>query len=132
MSSADTRGVRVEVEPRYLPEESSPETGHYVFAYTVTIANFGKETAQLRSRHWVITDATGSIEEVRGPGVVGSQPTLAPGQAFRYTSGCVLRTPRGTMHGTFQMHLEDESCFDAEIAPFLLIAPGPGTERYLN
>lgn len=127
-----TRGIRVAVEPRYLVEESSPETGHYVFAYTVTIANESGATTQLRSRHWIITDANGGVEEVRGPGVVGAQPTLKPGQAFRYTSGCVLRTPRGTMHGSYQMHLDDESSFDAEIPAFLLVAPGPGAERYLN
>lgn len=132
VSTAITRGIRVTVEPRYLPDESSPEAEQWVFAYTVTIANEGAETVQLRSRHWIITDANGQVEEVRGPGVVGAQPVLRPGQAFRYTSGCVLRTPRGTMHGTYQMHRDDGSSFDAAIAPFLLVAPGPSSTRWLN
>lgn len=132
MSKAITRGVQVEVESQYLPEESSPKAQQWVFAYTVTISNLGAEVVQLRSRHWIITDASGHVEEVRGPGVVGAQPTLRPGQAFRYTSGCVLRTPRGTMHGTYQMHLEDGSQFDAEIAPFLLVAPDPPKQRWVN
>jgi ApaG protein len=132
VSSATTKGIRVEVESRFLEGESSPQNDHYVFAYTVTIANDGGDTVQLKTRHWVITDGTGHVEEVRGPGVVGAQPVLKPGQAFRYTSGCVLRTPRGTMHGTYQMHMDDGSMFDAEIAPFLLVAPGKEQKRYLN
>lgn len=120
------------MESRYLAEESSPPADHYVFSYTVTIANEGGETVQLRTRHWIITDGRGQIEEVKGPGVVGHQPVLKPGQAFRYTSGCVLKTPRGTMHGTYQMLRDDGSAFDAEIAPFVLAAPGPGDKRWLN
>jgi ApaG protein len=133
MSKAVTRGVRVEVESRYLPEESSPSTSQFVFAYTVTIANDGAETVQLRSRHWIITDGNGGVEEVRGPGVVGAQPVLRPGQAFRYTSGCVLKTARGTMHGTYQMFRDDGTSFDAEIAPFQLVAPSSGgPPRWVN
>jgi ApaG protein len=132
MSTAVTQGVRVSVESQYLVDESSPVADHYVFSYTVTISNEGQGVVQLKTRHWVITDGRGHIEEVKGPGVVGAQPKLQPGQAFRYTSGCVLKTPRGTMHGTYQMHREDGSQFDAEIAPFLLVAPSPAQKRYLN
>jgi ApaG protein len=132
VSNVVTRGIRVSVESRYLVEESSPPADHYVFAYTVTIANEGADTVQLKTRHWIITDGHGHVEEVKGPGVVGHQPVLKPGQAFRYTSGCVLKTPRGTMHGTYQMFREDGSQFDAEIAPFLLVAPGPEAKRWLN
>jgi ApaG protein len=132
MSVALTKGIRVSVESQYLADESSPAAEHYVFSYTVTIANEGAEIVQLRTRHWIITDGRGHVEEVKGPGVVGAQPTLKPGQAFRYTSGCVLKTPRGTMHGTYQMHRQDGSQFDAEIAPFLLIAPSEPQKRWLN
>ena len=132
MSQAVTRGVKVSVESKYVAEESSPAQDHYVYSYTVTIANEGSEVVQLRTRHWIITDGRGHVEEVRGPGVVGEQPVLKPGQQFKYTSGCVLKTPRGTMHGTYQMYRVDGSMFDAEIAPFLLIAPVPGQKRYLN
>ena len=121
-----------EVEPQYLNEQSTPDENLYAFAYTVTIANEGVGVVQLKTRHWIITDGKGHVEEVKGPGVVGAQPVLKPGQAFRYTSGCVLKTPRGTMHGTYQMHRDDGSHFDAEIAPFLLVAPSPTAKRYLN
>lgn len=123
MSVAVTRGVRIAVETQYVPEQSQPREHRYVFAYTIRIANESLSTVQLRSRHWVITDAAGKIEEVRGPGVVGVQPTLAPGQTFEYTSGCVLETPRGSMRGTFQMNVEDGDKFDALIAPFDLGLP---------
>jgi ApaG protein len=123
MSTALTQGIRVTVESQYLEEHSAPSDGKYVFAYTVRIANEGTHTARLRSRHWIITDGNGDVEEVRGPGVVGAEPTLRPGQAFEYTSGCVLRTPRGSMHGTYQMVREDGLGFDAEIAPFPLALP---------
>lgn len=132
MSTAQTKGIRVEVESRYLAEESSPPNDHYVFAYTVTIANVGEEVVQLKTRHWVITDGRGQVEEVRGPGVVGAQPVLRPGQAFRYTSGCVLKTPRGTMHGSYQMQRDDGTWFDAEISPFVLATPGAEANRVLN
>jgi ApaG protein len=132
MSTATTRGVRVEVESQYLADESSPAAKQFVFSYTVTIANEGSEVVQLRSRHWIITDGNGQVEEVKGPGVVGAQPVLRPGQAFKYTSGCVLKTPRGTMHGTYQMFRDDGTHFDAEIAPFLLVAPTATPTRWMN
>ena len=120
-SSAFTDGIRVRVQSRYLPDQSSSDK--FVFAYTITIANEGTATAQLRTRHWIITDGRGSIEEVRGDGVVGEQPRLQPGQSFQYTSGCVLRTSVGTMQGTYRMWRDDGSYFDAQIAPFSLAAP---------
>jgi ApaG protein len=123
MSDASTNGIRVTVKSVYVPEQSAPLAHRYVFAYTVRIANEGQETAQLRTRHWIITDASGRVEEVKGPGVVGHQPTLRPGEHFEYTSGCVLRTPRGEMRGTYQMHRPDGREFDATIAPFTLALP---------
>lgn len=123
VSSAVTDGIRVNVSTQYVPQQSVPQAKRYVFAYTVKIANEGSSVAQLRSRHWVITDGNGKVEEVKGPGVVGQQPTLQPGEKFEYTSGCVLATPRGTMHGSYQMHREDGSQFDAVIAPFDLMLP---------
>ncbi len=107
----------------YVAEQSLPRAHRYVFAYTVTIANEGSAPAQLRSRHWLITDGSGRVEEVRGPGVVGQQPLLNPGDSFEYTSGCVLTTPRGEMRGTYQMHRPDGREFDARIAPFSLELP---------
>ncbi len=123
MSIALTDGIRVQVRSFYVPEQSSPRAKRYVFAYTVRITNEGRLTAQLRTRHWIITDGDGRVEEVRGDGVVGAQPRLEPGQHFEYTSGCVLRTPRGRMHGTYRMHRDDGQVFDAEIAPFELQLP---------
>ncbi len=123
MSTAVTQGIRITVTTTYLPDRSSPAGREYVFAYTVTIANEGAATAQLRSRHWVITDGDGKVQDVRGDGVVGAQPILRSGQHFEYTSGCVLKTPRGTMHGTYQMVREDGTRFDAVIAPFALSLP---------
>jgi ApaG protein len=122
-SMALTDGMRVRVQSLYLPDQSSPRNDRYVFAYTITISNEGARTAQLRTRHWIITDGRGSTEEVRGDGVVGEQPRLAPGQSFQYTSGCVLTTPVGTMHGTYRFWRDDGSYFDAEIAPFSLASP---------
>lgn len=123
-SKAVTRGVRVEVESVYLPERSRPDDGEWFFAYTVRITNDGDETVQLVSRHWIITDADGDEQEVRGPGVVGEQPVLAPGESFEYTSGCPLATPVGAMRGTYQMILPGGGAgFDAEIAPFSLSRP---------
>ena len=119
-SEAVTNNVRVEVESRYAPEESQPFQGRWVFHYTVRITNEGDETVQLLSRHWLITDANGELQEVRGPGVVGEQPVLAPGEAFQYRSGCALKTATGTMRGTYQMVTEDGDHFDVEIAPFEL------------
>lgn len=123
MSEAVTRGVRVHVESRYVPEHSDPERGGWLFAYTVRIANEGDDTVQLVSRHWIITDANGHVEEVAGPGVVGAQPVLQPGESFEYTSACPLRTAFGTMHGTYQMVTDDGDRFDAEIAAFSLSTP---------
>jgi ApaG protein len=123
VSSAITNGIRVTVSTVYIPNQSSPPAHRYVFAYTIRIANEGGETVQLRTRHWVITHGTGKVEEVRGPGVVGQQPVLRPGEHFEYTSGCVLETPRGTMHGSYQMHTPDGQTFDADIASFQLAMP---------
>jgi ApaG protein len=122
-STALTEGIRVRVQSLFLPDQSSPADDRYVFAYTITIANEGTRTAQLRTRHWIITDGRGGVEEVRGDGVVGEQPRLAPGQSFQYTSGCVLTTPIGTMHGTYRFWRDDGSYFDAVIAPFSLASP---------
>ena len=122
-SSAMTHGIRVEVQSEYIAEQSSPREDRYVFAYTITISNEGPRTAQLRTRHWIITDARGVVEEVRGDGVVGKQPRLSPGESFQYTSGCELNTPIGTMHGTYRMWRDDGSYFDAVIAPFSLASP---------
>ncbi len=123
MSDATTRGVRVQVQSRYLPERSSPTEGHYFFAYRVRISNAGEETVRRVSRSWVITDGHGRIERVHGPGVVGEQPVLGPGQAFEYTSFCPLPTPIGSMHGSYQMETAGGTPFDAEIAPFSLAVP---------
>jgi ApaG protein len=122
-STAVTEGIRITVRSSYVPEQSLPLAQRYVFAYTVRIVNEGSEPAQLRTRHWIITDGTGKVEEVRGTGVVGHQPQLRPGEHFEYTSGCVLQTLRGEMRGTYQMHRPDGRIFDAVIAPFLLALP---------
>jgi ApaG protein len=113
----------VEVESQYAPEHSQPFQNHYFFYYTVRITNEGDETVQLLSRHWVITEATGHTEEVKGAGVVGEQPVLAPGESFQYTSGCPLKTSTGVMRGTYQMVTEGGVHFDVEIAPFALQEP---------
>jgi ApaG protein len=122
-SEAVTKGIRVHVESRYDPTRSRPDQSQWFFLYTVRITNEGSVTTQLISRHWIITDATGHIEEVRGPGVVGEQPVLGTGQSFEYTSGCPLPTPFGTMHGTYQMVAANGERFDATIAPFTLTEP---------
>ena len=122
-SEAVTNNVRVEVESQYAPERSQPFQNEWFFHYTVRITNERDETVQLLSRHWIITDDTGHVEEVKGPGVVGEQPTLAPGESFQYTSGCQLRTSTGVMRGTYQMVTEDGEHFDIEIAPFALHEP---------
>jgi ApaG protein len=113
----------VTVSPRFLAEQSDPENASYLFAYTIRILNSGEVSAQLLSRHWIITDANQHVEEVRGPGVVGEQPQLAPGEAFEYTSGCPLETPFGSMRGTYQCVAEDGTHFDVPIAEFLLTVP---------
>jgi ApaG protein len=122
VSVAITQNIRVTVRARFLPEQSG--NGRWAFAYTITIENLGQFTAQLKSRHWIITDGNGKREEVRGDGVVGNQPTLRPGQKFEYTSGAVLQTPHGSMQGTYRMVTEDGRQFDAQIAPFSLTRPG--------
>jgi ApaG protein len=119
----------VEVQPQYLPEQSAPEQELYSFAYTITITNTGEVPAQLISRHWVITNAEGEIEEVKGLGVVGHQPLLKPGEAFQYTSGCRLRTPTGSMQGSYFCVAEDGERFEAEIPAFAL---DDGTARVLH
>ena len=119
-SEAVTRGLRVRVEPQFEPRRSQPSAGHWFFLYTVTIENLSDETVQLLTRHWIITNGDGEVEEVRGPGVVGVQPILAPGESFRYTSGCPLTTDVGKMEGTYQMVSTAGESFDAEIAPFTL------------
>jgi ApaG protein len=123
ISDAVTNNVRVEVLSRFSPENSQPLQDTWVFQYTVRITNQGAETVQLISRHWIITDAFERTEEVQGPGVVGEQPTLAPGQSFKYSSWCPLKTPMGMMHGTYQMVSAGGNRFDIEIAPFALKAP---------
>lgn len=113
---------QVEVQPRYLPEQSEPRRGHYVFAYTITIANTGTVAAQLISRSWNVNDADGHTEKVRGLGVVGQQPFLQPGEKFEYTSGTRLRTPTGTMHGSYFFVAEDGERFEVDIPMFVLDA----------
>ena len=122
ISDATTGDVRVEVLSRPAPEHSNPAQGVWVFEYTVRITNLGDAKVQLISRHWIITDAADNIKEVKGPGVVGHQPLLAKGEAFKYSSWCKLETPTGTMRGTYQMVGEDQGEFDVEIAPFALKA----------
>src|SRR5688572_25079243 len=122
-SEAITRGVRIHVHSQYAPERSDPSQNQWFFLYTITITNDGSDTVQLLTRHWVITDGEGRIEEVRGPGVVGRQPILKPGESFEYTSGCPLQTPFGVMEGTYQMVSEGGERFDAKIAPFTLSEP---------
>jgi ApaG protein len=118
-----TRGLKVQVVPAYLDEESSPEDNRFVWSYTITIENVGAETVQLRSRYWRITDATGRVMEVRGAGVVGQQPTLKPGDSFEYTSGTPLSTPSGFMAGTYQMLSDGGESFQVEIPLFSLDIP---------
>jgi ApaG protein len=122
ISEAVTNGIRVEVLSRHSPENSQPLLGQWVFEYTVRITNQGRETVQLVSRHWIITDALEHTHEVEGPGVVGEQPVLAPGESFKYSSWCPLKTPTGVMRGTYQMVRPGGSQFDIEIAPFALKA----------
>jgi ApaG protein len=122
MSEAVTNNIRVEVLSRHMPENSRPLQDEWVFQYTIRITNQGSETVQLLSRHWIITDAFDHIEEVNGPGVVGEQPVLAPGESFKYSSWCRLKTPTGQMRGTYQMVGAGGSQFDIEIAPFALKA----------
>lgn len=112
--------ITVSVETQFMAEHSAPDDGRYVFAYTITLRNTGQVRARLLTRHWIITDANGKVEEVRGPGVVGEHPHLAPGESFRYTSAAAIETPVGTMHGSYQMMGDDGAAFDAPISPFRL------------
>ena len=122
-SEAITNNVRVEVESQYAADHSQPFQSHWLFHYTVRITNEGDAPVQLISRHWIITHGDGHVDEVKGPGVIGKQPVLAPGESFQYTSGCPLKTPSGLMRGTYQMVTEDGDHFDVEIAPFALHEP---------
>jgi ApaG protein len=116
--------IDVSVETAFVDAQSDADNQRFVFAYTITIRNTGTVAAQLLTRHWVITDANGKVQEVRGEGVVGEQPHLEPGQGFRYTSGAILETPVGSMQGSYQMVADDGAHFDAPIAPFRLAVPG--------
>ncbi len=116
--------IRIKVATSYIDDQSEPDSGRYVFAYTITISNSGDVPAQLISRHWIITDANGKVQEVNGDGVVGEQPFLNPGEEFRYSSGAVLETPVGAMQGLYRMETDAGISFDALIAPFTLAVPG--------
>lgn len=124
MSDTTTRGVRIQVASFYVEEKSEPQGGYYFFAYRVRVSNSGSETVQLMSREWIITDSDGNVEVVRGAGVVGEQPILPPGGTFDYTSFSPLRTPVGSMHGTYTMRLPNGETFEAVIDPFALEVPG--------
>jgi ApaG protein len=124
--TAITRGIAVSVEPAYLEARSSPGSSQYFWAYRVTIENQGRETVQLLSRHWMITNARGELTEVKGPGVVGEQPVLKPGESHEYTSGAPLNTPSGMMGGAYQMENESGERFDIEIPTFSLDSPNQG------
>jgi len=116
--------IKVEVQTAFLEDQSEPRDNRYVFSYTVTIRNEGEVAARLMTRHWIITDANGKVQEVRGSGVAGEQPYLKPGQGFRYSSGTVLETPVGAMQGSYQMVGDDGDPFDAAVPPFRLAIPG--------
>ena len=122
-SDTTTDGIRIQVKSFYLADRSAPREGQFYFAYTIRITNVGVETAQLLMRHWIITDAEGEVQEVRGEGVVGKQPVLEPGMSFEYTSFCPLTTTFGTMHGHYVMLRPGGESFEAEIAPFMLAVP---------
>jgi ApaG protein len=121
--STVTEGIRITVRPAYWPERSSPESGQFAFTYTVEIVNEGNAPAQLKSRHWIITDANGKVEEVKGEGVVGQQPRIAPGKSFSYTSWAMLKAPFGTMRGSYLMVRSDGTTFEAKIGEFALTQP---------
>jgi len=123
---AITRGIAVSVEPTYLEANSSPRSSQYFWAYRVTIENQGRETVQLLNRHWMITNARGELTEVKGPGVVGEQPVLRPGESYEYTSGAPLNTPSGMMGGSYQMESESGERLDIEIPTFSLDGPNQG------
>ena len=123
MYRAVTRGIQVTVKPQFLADRSSAEDDRFFWAYTIEIVNLGKVTVQLKTRHWQITDGRGQMQEVRGPGVVGEQPVLKPGEKFEYTSGVPLSTPTGLMTGTYQMVAENGERFDVEVPAFSLDSP---------
>ena len=123
MTDSSLNNINVNVETRYLEEQSNPDNHYYVFAYTITSQNLGKQQAQLLTRHWVITDSNHKVQEVRGDGVVGEQPVLDPGEQFVYTSGTMIETSVGTMKGSYQMRAQDGSLFDAIIDEFVLSTP---------
>ena len=123
MADSSLNNINVDVETRYISEQSNPDENYYVFAYTITIQNKGQQPAQLLTRHWVITDSNHKVQEVRGDGVVGEQPVLNPGEQYVYTSGTMLETSVGTMKGSYQMQAQDGSQFDATIDEFVLSAP---------
>lgn len=123
-SESITRNIRIHVRSEYIPERSAPPRHQWFFAYRIRIANEGPETIQLLARHWVITNASGHVEEVNGEGVVGEQPVIEPGEAFEYTSGCPLTTPFGSMHGEYQMVNRNGEQFDVTIPAFVLRVPG--------
>ena len=125
MYTETTRSIRITVRPVYLDQHSSPDENHYVWAYHVRIENVGGETVQLRNRHWRITDALGRLQEVRGPGVVGEQPVLAPGESFEYTSSCPLATPSGFMVGDYEMETTNGESFLVQVPAFSLDSPQP-------
>ncbi|MEM8855252.1 MAG: Co2+/Mg2+ efflux protein ApaG [Pseudomonadota bacterium] len=124
MYRAVTDQIEVTVEPAFLPDHSAPDANRFVWAYSINIRNLSDDTVRLRNRHWQITDANGKLEEVHGPGVVGEQPVLAPGEAFSYTSGCPLTTPSGIMVGQYEMEREDGGRFMVDIPAFSLDMPG--------
>jgi ApaG protein len=124
VSTAVTQGIRVEVRSDFRADRSDPSAARWLYTYTVRVANEGEAPAQLVARHWIVTDANGEREEVVGDGVVGQQPRLGPGEHFEYTSFCILKTPHGSMRGTYRMVREDGTAFDARIAPFPLVPPG--------
>ena len=126
MYEATTDGIKVTVRPMFLKEQSEPAENHYVWAYNVTIENLGERTVQLVNRYWRITDANGIVQEVRGPGVVGEQPVLEPGEAFEYTSGTPLTTASGVMMGTYEMEGPDGAMFDVDVPAFSLDSPHEG------
>ncbi len=116
--------IRIKVSTNYVDDQSEPDSDRYVFAYTITISNSGDIAARLISRHWIITDSNGKVQEVNGDGVVGEQPYLHPGEEFRYSSGAILETPVGAMQGLYRMEADGGAGFDAHIAPFTLAVPG--------
>ncbi len=130
MYRAITRNIQITVVPNFLPEQSKPEAHQFFWSYTIEITNLGRVAVQLISRHWKITDALGRLSEVKGPGVIGQQPIIGPGDSFRYTSGCPLETAEGIMSGSYQMLAQDGKTFDVEVPAFSLDSPSP--KRTLN